>query len=753
MITRITFVLLIGLIAGLMAGFATSQPAQAQSRNVDVESWDIDEPWPIQRISGEITLDGFSDERAWSGVEPFPMTTYLPSFGLPPSEETEFLVAYDDDYMYFAMRAYESDPSGIRGNILQRDALGSDDYFEVMLDTFNDNENAVIFTTSPAGIRKDTEVLNDAVGSNGLNGDWNAHWDVAVEVTDEGWFAEIRVPFTTLRFRDQDGQVEMGLTAFRVIARKDEWDTFPPIVPNDARARLKPSRAQTVTLDGVYSRTPVYFTPYAVTGFARQAELEDDLSGYLTDTRREANVGGDVKIGLTNEFTLDLTVNTDFAQVEADDEQVNLTRFSLFFPEKRQFFQERSGNFDFNVGGIGRLFHSRRIGLTNDGRPVRILGGARLVGRVNDWDVGLLNMQTEETGGLPSENFGVLRIKRRAFNPYSYVGSMITSRIGIDGSYNAAYGLDGVVRVVGDEYLSLQWAQTFDDAAGEADIHSGRLSASFERRDRDGFAYASNLIWSGADFNPGVGFIRREDFTQVQQTLAYGWLPGASSPYSFHGFEVTGDVFLRNDDNDVETAQGTGSWGFTSKANATGEIAGSAIYENLLLPFSLSSDAHVPAGEYTFYQGALSYRLSRNRLIRTGVELEAGTFFDGAQVSAGVSPAWNVSPHLELEAMYDRVWIRFPDRDQRFDSHLAQLRVTTSINTQLSTVIYVQYNSANQALTTNARFRYNIREGNDLWIVYNEGVNTDRHRYDPAPPVSDSRAVLVKYTHTFQTAF
>ncbi len=728
----------------------------AQSPTVgdsDLGDWDLDEPWPITRVDGEIDLDGLSNEPAWDHVEPFPMTMYLPTFGAPPSEETEFLVAYDDDFVYFALRAYESEPEGIRGNILRRDALGSDDYFEVMLDTFNDNENAVIFTTSPAGIRKDTEVLNDAVGSNGLNADWNAHWDVAVEVTEEGWFAEMRVPFTSLRFRDRNGRVEMGLTAFRVIARKDEWDTFPPIVPNDARARLKPSRAQTVTLDGVYSRKPVYFTPYAVTGLASKARLNDAASAYGTDVRREADVGGDVKIGLTNELTLDLTVNTDFAQVEADDEQVNLTRFSLFFPEKRQFFQERSGNFDFEVGGIGRLFHSRRIGLTGDGRPVRILGGARLVGRLDDWDIGLLSMQTAETESLPSENFGVVRMKRRAFNPYSYVGSMLTSRVGLDGTYNAAYGVDGVVRIAGDDYLSVQWAQTIDDAMSEVDIQSGRLAASYERRDRDGFAYATNLVWSGADFNPGVGFIQREDFTQLQQTLALGWLPGEASTFSFHGFELTGDLFVRNDRRDVETASGGVSWGFTSKTNAAGEIAGELIYEDLLFPFSLSEDAHVPAGSYTFYEGTLSYRLSRNRLVRTGAELQAGTFFDGTQVIAGITPAWNVSPHLDLQASYDRIWIRFPDRDQRFDSHLAQLRVMVALNTELSTVAFVQYNSAARRLTTNARFRYNLSEGNDLWVVYNEGLNTDRHRYSPVPPISDNRALLLKYTHTFQSSF
>lgn len=396
------------------------------------------EPIPIQRITEPIVLDGLSDEAAWQEIEPFPVVMHEPVFGAQPSERTEFLAAYDDDYFYFAMRGYDSDPDGIRGNILFRDRFGSDDYFEVMIDTFNDNENSMIFTTNPAGIRRDVAVSNDATGPVGswLNADFDTFWDVAVTVNEEGWFAEMRIPFSSLRFQDDDGEVVMGLSLHRIIVRKTERAVFPAIEPNANFAYLKPSRMQKISLSDVQSERPVYVRPYLMGGLERMSELAASGSEYGFNHNEMAEAGLDIKYGLTNNLTLDLTLNTDFAQVEADDQQVNLTRFSLFFPEKRQFFQERAGLFEFRTGGQSRLFHSRRIGLTEAGEMVRILGGARVVGRVGSWDLGVLNMHTDEKGDQPMENFGAVRLRRQVFNPYSYAGGIATSRIGTDGQYN-----------------------------------------------------------------------------------------------------------------------------------------------------------------------------------------------------------------------------------------------------------------------------------------------------------------------------
>ena len=279
-------------------------------------------------------------------------------------------------------------------------------------------------------------IRNDATGgtissNTWLNRDFNTFWDAAVSQDSAGWYAEIRVPFKSLRFQETDGQVIMGLSAQRKIARKVERLIYPAIPPIANWAFLRPSMAQKIVLTGIEPTRTVYVAPYALVGTEGWNELNEQETDYQRQSEFQWNVGGDVKFSITNNLTMDFTVNTDFAQAEADDQLINLTRFSLFFPEKRQFFQERAGIFDFRVGGQSRLFFSRRIGLTDDGQAVPIYGGVRLVGRFDTWDLGALNMQTQPFDSIPSENFGVLRLRRRAFNQYSYVGGMFTSRMGL----------------------------------------------------------------------------------------------------------------------------------------------------------------------------------------------------------------------------------------------------------------------------------------------------------------------------------
>jgi hypothetical protein len=717
------------------------------------------DPIVLPRLNEPIRLDGLSDEPAWQAVEPWLPTQYEPNNGAPPTERTEFLVAYDDAYLYFALRAYDSDRTGIRSNTLYRDRLSGDDHFEILLDTFNDNETGVLFTTTPAGIRKDAAISNDASGGgitsgNWINNDFNTYWDVETMVTREGWFAEMRVPFSSLRFQDRDGRVVMGITLQRKVARKTERLVFPSVARVADWAFLKPSLARKIVLEGIRPRRPLYVTPYGLGGFGQTFPLNGAGTAYSREDDLKGEGGVDLKYGLTDNLTLDLTVNTDFAQVEADDQQVNLTRFSLFFPEKRQFFQERAGIFDFRTGGMNRLFHSRRIGLTDAGEPVRILGGARMVGRLGSWDIGAFDLQTAESDPLPAENFGVLRVRRQAFNAYSYTGAMITSRVGSDGSYNLAYGLDGVIRLRGEDYLTVQWAQSFDRRQIEDDnlslVNSGRFTAEIQRRRRSGWGYDAVVAWAGPAYDPGIGFTQRNDFTLLDDALSYTWQPGAASSLIWHTLGLAGFAYLRNADRSIESGEFGPEWEAAAKSGAGGTLEAKAQYEDLPVPFVLSDSAVVPAGSYTFVRVGASYHFTHTRLFQLNPRVEAGTFYDGWQATVELAPIWYVSPHLELSGSWLFNRIRFPDRDQRFDAHLARLRIGTAINTAISTNAFLQYNSATHAVSANVRFRYNLREGNDLWIVYNEGRNTDRHRVTPTLPVTDARTILIKYTHTFQ---
>ena len=713
------------------------------------------EPLVLPYLSSPIILDGLSDEQAWVSIPPLELTVYEPTFRDSPTEYTEIRVAYDEHYLFVAARMYDDNPAGIRMNTLYRDGFSGDDLLEIILDSFNDNENAIIFGTTPAGVRRDAAVSNDFDGGLGaLNRDYNTFWDVETVVNEEGWFAEMRIPFSSLRFQDEDGRVIMGLTIGRLIARKFERHIFPAISPSIASyAFIKPSLAQKVVFENLRPRKPLYVTPYGIAGLGQSYALNETASAYARDDHMERDLGLDLKYGLTNNLVMDLSVNTDFAQAEADDQMVNLTRFSLFFPEKRLFFQERAGIFNFRTGGSSRLFHSRRIGLAEDGSPVPLLGGARISGRMGRWDVGFLDMQSAAGDNRPSENMGVIRLRRQMLNPYSYAGTMLTSRIDTDGSYNMAFGVDGVFRVFGDDYLTFVWAQTFEKTPSgsttPASISAGRIRAEWEKRTREGLSYRTSAMWSGPDYNPGLGFIRRRNYSQFQNTLSYGWLPGVSSALQWHAVSLIGTTFVRNEDTTVESVEFGPVWHFTQKSGSSGAVAGHVLYEYLRVPFRPFSNIEIPAGRYTFLRCAASYTVSWSQLLRGQSSIEAGSFYDGWSASVGLSPTWSVSKHLELSASYQYNRIRFPVRDQEIDTHLARIRIQTALNVKVSLHAFLQYNHTAEALTTNVRFRYNFREGTDLWIVYNEGINTERDRFTPALPLTDTRTLIVKYTHTF----
>ena len=710
---------------------------------------------PLPRLSQQVVLDGIPNEPAWDVVAPYIPNQYEPDNGAAATEHTEFLVAYDENYIYFALRAYDSDPTGIRANTLYRDGLSGDDHFEILLDTYNDNETAMLFTTTPAGIRKDAAISNDATGggirSGGwINGSFNTYWDVSTQINEEGWFAEIRVPLSSLRFQpDARDEVVMGINLQRKVARKTERLVYPPVKRVADWAFLKPSLAKKISMQGISPTNPVYITPYVLGGVEEASALEPSGIRYASHTDFQRELGADIKFRLTDNFNLDITANTDFAQVEADDEQVNLTRFSLFFPEKRQFFQERAGLFDFRTGGLSRLFHSRRIGLNEDGTPVRLLGGARLIGRFGGWEMGALNMQTADSELLPSENFGVLRVRKQVFNPYSYAGGMFTSRVGVDGTSNIAYGLDGVFRLFKDDYLTLQWAETFKEGT-TAGADNLRATAELARRTINGWGYSTLVAYAGKSYDPGIGFTLRNDFTLLDQNLSHTWLAPPSSPLIWHQLALDGTAFLRNIDGTVESASLGPSWTFDLKSGAGGGLNAEMVYEDLLVPFSLSDEAEIPAGSYTFYRVGADYHVSHTNLVQLRPRIELGSFYDGRQSTLSISPTWYVSKHLELSSSYQFTRVVFSSRDQEFNAHLARLSIQTALNTRLSTNAFIQYNSSIERLSANVRFRYNLREGNDLWIVYNEGLNTLRHRFTPVLPASAARTILLKYTHTFQ---
>ena len=716
------------------------------------------EPYILSRISGTVILDGLSDEDAWDDIEPLTMIMHQPVFGNQPTERTEILIAFDNEYLYTAGRLYDKDPSKIQVTTMKRDDIKwNSDLFGIILDSFNDKENGIAFFTNPSGLRLDLAIFKDAVG--GMQPDqmpfnisWNTFWDVETVQNDEGWFVEMRIPLSSIRFQTKDGRTIMGLIVWRWIPHKNELLTFPAIPPRwGMLSTWKPSKAREIVLENVQSHKPFYVAPYLLGGLGQSFELDSIVNTYECIDDQTFELGIDVKYGLTSNLTLDVTLNTDFAQVEADDEQVNLTRFDLFFPEKRLFFQERSSNFDFNFGGPNRLFYSRRIGIY-DRKPVRIYGGARIVGRVGPWDIGFLSMQTKAIEELPSENYSVLRIRRQVINPNTYVGGILTSRMGMDGTYNTAYGLDGIFRISGDDYLEFNWAQTFENNAenNPVSLDPARIGISWDRRNQEGLGFNLSYSRSGESFNPGMGFEMRSNYNRIGNRILYGWRPGEESFLLRHNIFISGSLVNRNADDLTESAEVGPGWEFETKSSCIGNIQALYYYEDVPDTFYLTSnEVEVPSGKYKFkgLKGLFSTPMSG--VFITMLNFEVGSFYDGTRVSLNLMPQWSISSHLELGGTYEFNRVMFPDRDQTLNAHIGRLRVLLSLNSKLSFTTFVQYNSAVNAIITNVRFRYNPREGNDLYLVYNEGMNTNRYSEVPNLPFTSNRTLLLKYTYTF----
>ncbi|MCU0379180.1 MAG: carbohydrate binding family 9 domain-containing protein [Bacteroidales bacterium] len=721
----------------------------------------------ITRLSKEIDFDGIPEEEAWNSIKTLDLIMHSPYFGKSPSETSDVRIAYDDDYLYVGAMLNCEDPAMIRSASYKRDFIGqSGDWFGIILDTYNDKENGVLFLTTPDGLRIDANIQRDAVVNNSnrtpYNISWNTFWDVRTKRNSNGWSAEIRIPLSSIRFQESDGFVRMGLIIQRWIPAKNEMDIFPAIPPNwGDQSPLKPSQAGEVVLHDIKPQSPLYLTPYLLTGYGRSYSLNSSGDAYMKMDDPTLEAGLDLKYGITTNMVMDLTVNTDFAQVEADDQQINLTRFSLYFPEKRLFFLERSSVFDFSLGGNNNMFYSRRIGLSPDGTPVRIYGGARFIGRLGKWDVGFLDMQTaayyrESPEGsrekiMPSENFGVLRLRRQVINSNSNIGTMMTSRIGIDGSYNYVVGLDGVVRMFGEDYFDIRLARSFDSDIKTNSLTSpARVYGLWERRSSTGLGYAFGYSYVGTDYNPAVGFERLKNYRLFRFDLRYGWLPGQRSIFYRHSTEFEMRYFTYANDGALMTFETKAAWVFQTKTKWKGELSAEYGRENLKdTLFLLKDEVFVTPSEYNNITYSVDITTPDSRAFYLKVLSETGPYFDGKRYSVRLQPTWNVSKQLELGASYSYDYVNFSERDQLLSNHIVGLKALFMLNTRFSANAFIQYNTSENIILTNFRLRYNPKEGNDIYLVINEGRNSDLSGEDPPLPAYNSRSILLKYTYTF----
>ncbi len=716
----------------------------------------------IKRILAPVKFDGMPEEEAWQALDLFNLTMHKPNFGAQPSEKSEVRIGYDDEFLWVGASLYMQDASKIFAVTKKRDEeLFDYDAFGIILDTYNDNENGLAFFTTPTGLRTDYTISNDAAQNGGgpgmnsaMNTSWNTFWDVKTTRDDNGWYVEMRIPFSSLKFKPRNDIATMGLIITRNISSNNERDTYPSIDPKYGfMAPNKPSLAGTIAIEGARPKKPVYISPYIIGGISRDWSLDEEEIAYVKEDDPEYNAGIDVKYNINSNLTLDLTANTDFAQVEADDQQVNLTRYSLFFPEKRMFFQERSSLFDFSLGGHSdNLFYSRNIGIA--GRDlIRIYGGARLTGRMGKWDMGFMNMQTEKHEETPGENFGVLRMRRQVINPNSYVGGIITSRLGMNGEQNIAYGLDGIFKLFGDDYLNVKWSQTYDSKIGNKlnSFNPSFVMVNWERRSEEGFAYNLNYTYAGQEFNPGVGFVMRKGVQGVNAGMLYGWIPGEKSKLFNYNINVRAERYSRLEDGNLESMQISPGLEINTKKNFHAEISLEYQEEGVLHNFPLAENIWINAGNYSFLGFEGRFGTSESRILSLGGEIFGGQFYDGNRIGCELESNINFSSSFKLTGGYEFNAIRFPEREinNSLNIHSVNMKALYMFSTKLSATLLTQYVNTEDELITNFRLRYNPREGNDFYLVFNDFRGISDSYSIPERPKFFSKTIMFKYTHTF----
>jgi hypothetical protein len=734
---------LVGL--GLLPALLASQTPEG----VPVVGRDADGRVTVRATRAEIDVDGRLDEPIYRSIAPLTeFIQQLPDEGAPASERTEAWVFFDDDNVYVSARLYESFPESERvANEMRRDAnqLRQNDSFSAVFDTFLDRRNGVIFLVTPLGGFSDVAVTNEGAG---VNADWNVVWDSRTSRFDGGWIVEMRLPFRSLRYRPGDNQ-SWGFQLRRIIRRRNEASYLTRLPISAARGNSVIAGSwrisQAATLEGIDvpgRSLNVEVKPYAIGGLRTDRvalpPIDNDLDG---------DVGVDVKYGITSNLTLDATYNTDFAQVEVDEQQVNLTRFSLFFPEKREFFLEGRGNFDFTSGmGSPSMFFSRRIGLQQN-RVVPILYGARVTGRVGEYSIGALNMHTDagDLTNIESTNFTVLRLRRDILSR-STIGVLFTNRsrslLG-DGS-SQLYGVDAGLAFGDDVTIDAYVSKSGVPGLSARDLsYMGQFAYSGDR-----YGLTSGYLLVEDDFNPEVGFLQRDNLRRYSGSARFSPRPASPAWIRRLSFVANADYLWTATNGDLETRQYGGDIGVELENSDQIGLSVSDDFERLDDPFPIASGVVIQPGHYGFTSFRASYRFGEQRRANATLALRVGEFWSGTNTSLGITQGRiEVTPQVSLEPSYSINWVRLPEGD--FDTQIARLRITYTITPRMYLSGLTQYNSSDDVFSTNFRFRWEWSAGSELFIVYSEDRDTDPLAPDRTTELRN-RGLVIKVNRLLQ---
>jgi hypothetical protein len=722
-------------------------PARVAADAVDYDTIHLEKRITAVRAQGPITLDGALDEAAWREA---PIANGFiqndPREGNPATYDTDVRVLYTDDALYFGVFARDEEPAKLVVNDLKKDYnKDGSDGFRIILDTFHDGRNGYEFMTNPGGAKWDAQIANEGRDN---NANWDGIWDVKSRITEQGWFAEIWIPFRTLKFGNEESQV-WGVNFQRKLRRLNEdsyWAPLPRIYDIE-----RVSLAGTIEgMSGLHAGKNIRVKPYALTSGSRVTTLPmaGDFQG-----------GVDVKYGLTTGLVWDFTVNTDFSQVEADEQQVNLTRFNLFFPEKRDFFLENQGIFAFgnDNGGQGggnafngrgnqpqdmRLFFTRRIGLSDDAQALPILGGTRLSGRQGAYSIGLLNIQEREDRGVPAINFSAVRLRRDVL-ANSDIGVMLLDKEVSGPQFNRIAGADANFRFGSNVQLTGFAAKSFSPALATATAPRGNSVAARGNLQYTSRAWRTTLRYTtiGEMFNDELGFVPRvgvgETYTQIWRSLRPTWLPRWVREVGPHWIVQQSN---RLDGNALDQRQQDFHLSI-SLANGAGMEPGvNTNVEVIRTPFTLNSarGARILPGRYEYNEYFFYYRTNGASRLASGLRYSIGPFYGGYRRSYAFGPEFRPNEKLNATVTVQLNDISLPTVS--YLSTLAATRVNYNFNTKMFLNALLQYSTDTHQLSSNIRFNVIHRPLSDFFFVYNE------HRDEHSGLLQD-RSLIAKLTY------
>jgi hypothetical protein len=713
-------------------------------------------------------IDGRVNDAVWQSVQPISTFTQQdPIEGAPASEKTEVRIIVGKGNVYVGIIAFDSDPSKIIVSQSRRDAsLSETDSVVMVFDTFNDSQNAFVFGTNPLGIEYDGQVAREGqssgvqVGGGGaagtqrggisaFNPNWDGDWTVRSQITERGWETEMSIPLKTLRYQTGTDRT-WGFNVLRNIRHKNEQVYLAPIPRGYDIYRV--SLAAKMSGLELPPRRDIKLIPYALGSVNKDYTRAsgDEVDG-------NADVGVDLKWGIRPNLTLDATYNTDFAQVEADEEQVNLTRFDLFFPEKRPFFLENASTFQFGNPQQIDLFFSRRIGLSATALPIDIRGGGRLSGKVGGWNLGLLNIQADDVEDLngdnigPANNFSVMRLQREVGR--SSYGAIFVNRQGfgeraVEEDWNRAYGVDANVQLSQNQRVTGFFARTDtpeDRAAGpKGSDYSGR---AFYNYTDNLWQVSGGFSQVGENFNPEVGFLPRRGYRRPEfrvffqpQPKQIEWIRRIAPHVSYNSFWGFDKVLQTEAWHihafEIQPRQG-GRFGWFFDYNK----------DNPTAPFTVfnrdGKRVTIPAGTYDWGQNAFEYIHNPSARVTGSVRYRIGEYYDGDFNSVELTSEYRITPRATASVGWTRQDIDLPYGS--FVNNLVPIKGNYSFTTLINLSALLQYNGQTGLFSSNVRFAWLNRSGTGLFVVYN-----DRKDLLSSTALETlGRSFVVKYTRLF----